>query len=65
VSDSSQTPGPEPAPTQSADAQTVPDAAPRESSGSETAASERPELIVGAALAGGFVLAMILRRLAR
>ena len=28
-------------------------------------ANERPELVVGAAFAGGFLLAMILRRLAR
>jgi len=35
------------------------------SQGVKDAYSERPELFVGAAFAGGFALAMILKRLAR
>ncbi len=48
-------------------AQPLPPPSPSEPSlaASTAAAADRPEIAVGAAFAGGFVLAMILKRLAR
>ncbi|MGH2867379.1 MAG: hypothetical protein ACRDNK_07405 [Solirubrobacteraceae bacterium] len=41
------------------------DATPNSSSSAASAASDRPEIAVGAAFAGGLVLALILKRVAR
>jgi hypothetical protein len=43
----------------------TPDRGPDDSGGPAAVAAERPEIAVGAAFAGGLVLALILKRLAR
>jgi translation initiation factor IF-2 len=55
---------PEPPPVSAAPPPPLPPVSPPELSGAG-AAAQRPEIAVGAAFAGGFVFAMILRRLAR
>jgi predicted lipid-binding transport protein (Tim44 family) len=55
VTDHADTPAPQPAPGPSA----------QESAAAAAAAAERPELMLGAAFAGGLLAALILKRLAR
>lgn len=49
----------------SPDAAVPPIAAPSPNGAPASAPAERPELVVGAAFAGGFALALVLRRLVR
>jgi hypothetical protein len=43
----------------------APEAVPASVDGTAASPSDRPEIVVGAAFAGGFLLALILKRLAR
>jgi hypothetical protein len=62
VTDPPETPDEQPVATAPAPAEETPWVA---ADGSPPTANEHPEIPVGAAFAGGFLLAMILRRLAR